>query len=370
MKTNTSSHWAAQFQHAWARAIVPMAVVTLIFLAACQPGVAPTVNTSASTPGTAAASETTPAKLIVYSGRSENLVGPLIERFEQESGIDVEVRYGETAELAATLLEEGENSPADVFFSQDAGALGALTQAGRLTKLSEEVLDVVEPRFRCSSGEWVGVSGRARVLVYNTDELQESDLPTDVAGLGDPKWRGKVGWAPTNASFQAFVTAMRRLNGEDATRQWLEAMVANDVQVYDGNAPIVEAVGNGEILAGLVNHYYLYRFLAEQGEQFPARNHFFRDGGADALVNVAGVGVLNTARNPDAAFEFVRYLLTDAAQQYFADETVEYPLASTAATLDPRLTPLAELKPPALDLSDLSDLQGTLALLQETGALP
>lgn len=370
MNASILARGADPIRHKLAWLAVP--AVALFFLVGCQPAAAPAPagTTAATNPATAEAVGTASAKLIIYSGRSENLVGPLIERFEQDTGIDAEVRYGETAELAATLLEEGANSPADVFFSQDAGALGALTQAGRLARLPSDLLEPVDARFRSSSDEWVGVSGRARVLVYNTDEVQESDLPADVTGLTDPRWRGKVGWAPTNASFQAFVTAMRRLDGEDATRQWLEAMVANDVQVYDGNAPIVEAVGNGEILAGLVNHYYLYRFLAEQGDEFPARNHFFADGGADALVNVAGVGVLDTASNPDAALAFVRYLLTEAAQQYFADETVEYPLASGSATLDPRLTPLAELNPPALDLSDLSDLQGTLTLLQETGALP
>jgi iron(III) transport system substrate-binding protein len=308
-------------------------------------------------------------ELVIYSGRSENLVAPLIEEFEQESGINVEVRYGGTAEMAATILEEGDNSPADVFFAQDAGSLGALAEAGRLEQLPEDVLNQVDARYRDPNGEWVGASGRARVLVYNTDQLTEADLPSNVFELTDPKWEGQVGWAPTNGSFQSFVTAMRQINGEDATRQWLEDMIANGVQSYDNNVAVVEAVGKGEIQAGLVNHYYLYRFLEEQGESFPARNYYFPDGGADALVNIAGAGIVNTTNQEELALRFVEFLLSDEAQQYFADETVEYPLITADVQINPLLTPLSELNPPQIDLSDLSDLQGTLEMLQDVGAL-
>lgn len=319
----------------------------------------------------AAAGDVTGAggELVIYSGRSENLVAPLIEKFEQETGITVEVRYGGTAEMAATILEEGDNSPADVFFAQDAGSLGALAQAGRLEKLPDEILNKVNARYRSPNGEWVGASGRARVLVYNTDQLQESDLPENVFGLTDPKWANQVGWAPTNASFQAFISAMRKLNGDDATRQWLEDMIANGVQSYDNNVAIVEAVGKGEIQLGLSNHYYLYRFLEEQGETFPARNYYFPDGGADALVNVAGAGIVNTTNQEELALRLVSFLLSDEAQQYFADETVEYPLVTADIKVNPLLKPLSELNPPQIDLSDLSDLQGTLEMLQDVGAL-
>lgn len=330
--------------------------------------------TVAPAPATAAATEAAAAPsggeaLVVYSGRSESLVGPLLEMFEAQSGIAVEVRYGDTAELAATILEEGDNSPADVFFGQDAGALGALSQTGRLSVLPDDTLNRVDAQFRSPGGEWVGASGRARVLVYNTDQLTTAELPQNVFELTDPKWQGKVGWVPSNASFQAFVTAMRKVHGEDVTAQWLNDMLANDVQTYDSNPAIVEAVANGEILAGLCNHYYLFRFLAEQGESYPARNYHFPDGGADALVNVAGAGILKTAKNPATALEFVNYLLSEEAQGYFASETNEYPLTDADVALNPLLVPLADLKTPELDLSDLSDLQGTLTLLQETGVL-
>ncbi len=352
---------------------------TLISLAlligACQPPTPPMETNeavSATEPAQVAATEAPadqpPASLVIYSGRNENLVGPLIEQFRNTTAIQVEVRYGDTAELAATILEEGQNSPADVYYGQDAGALGALNKADRLLPLPQSILDQVDSRFRAGDGSWIGTSGRARVFVFNTDEVDAADVPDSIWELTDPKWRGKVGWAPTNGSFQSFVTALRVLEGEEKATEWLEAMVANDTQTFSNNTGIVEATGRGEIEVGLVNHYYLYRFLAEQGESFPARNHHPAAGDAGSIINVAGVGILDTAKNLAAAEQFVNFLLSAEAQQYFANETVEYPLIE-GIEINPLLTPLADINTPAIDLSDLADLQGTLTLLQETGAL-
>ena len=210
--------------------------------------------------------------LTVYSGREEELVAPLFERFEEETGIDVEVRYADSAELAATIAEEGDNSPADAFFAQDPGSLGSIED--QLAELPEDVLDRVDERFRDSEGRWVGTSGRARVIVYNTDELSEDEVPDSVFELTEPKWKGKVGVPPTNASFQAFVTAMRLDVGEERTRQWLEDLKANDPKFYERNTPVVEATASGEIQLGLVNHYYLYLVKEEQGEDAPIANKF------------------------------------------------------------------------------------------------
>ncbi len=305
--------------------------------------------------------------LTIYSGRGEALVGPLIEQFEQETGLNVEVRYGDTAEMAATILEEGENSPADVYYGQDAGALGALAKAGRLSPLPEDVLNLVEPRFRSPEGLWIGTSGRARVLVYNPQRTNEADLPDDIFGLCDPKWKGRVGWAPTNGSFQAFVTALRVIEGEDRAREWLTCMQANEPVVFPNNASQVEAVAAGEVDAGLVNHYYLFQFLAED-PNYPARNYHFRSGDVGAMVNVAGVGIVNTTDNREAAAAFVRFLLRESSQQYFNTETNEYPL-SAAIQLNPVLVPLSNITTPNINLSDLDDLEGTLQLLQELGIL-
>ena len=329
-----------------------------LLLTACVPVQAPA--------DTASAMEAT--ELTIYSGRNENLVGPLLERYQEVSGVTVNVRYGGTAELAATIMEEGQNSPADVFFGQDAGALGALSLAGRFTQLPAEILDRVDPRFQSGSGDWVGASGRARVFVYNTEMVSMDELPNDIWELTEPQWKGKIGWAPTNGSFQAFVTALRVLEGEDRAREWLEAMIANDVQIYAKNTPIVEATGRGEVVLGLVNHYYLYRFLAED-PGFQARNHHPSAGDAGAMINVAGVGILDTAKDQAAAEAFVAFLLSDEAQTYFSEQTNEYPLVVGIPTTAEGLLPLADVNTPDLDLTDLDDLQGTLELLQEVNAL-
>lgn len=305
--------------------------------------------------------------LTIYSGRGEDLVGALLAQFEQETGLNVEVRYGGTAEMAATILEEGTNSPADVYYGQDAGALGALAKAGRLTRLPDSILNQVEPRFRSPEGYWVGTSGRARTVVYNTEKLSEADLPDDVFGFCAPEWRGRLGWAPTNGSFQAFVTALRVIEGEERAREWLNCIQANEPQVYANNTAILTAVGAGEIDAGLVNHYYLFQFLAE-APNFPIRNYSPRSGDVGAMVNVAGVGIIDTTNNPEAAEALVNFLLRQSSQEYFNTQTNEYPLAGDVA-LNPLLTPLSQIQTPALDLSQLEDLEGTLQLLQELGIL-
>ena len=335
-----------------------LVVLASLLLTACAP-----IQTPAQTESSGKATE-----LTIYSGRNENLVGPLLARYQETSGVTVNVRYGGTAELAATILEEGQNSPADVFFGQDAGALGALSLAGRFTQLPAEILDRVDPRFQSGSGDWVGASGRARVFVYNTEMLSMDELPNDIWELTDPKWKGKVGWAPTNGSFQAFVTAVRVLEGEERAREWLEAMIANDVQVYAKNTPIVEATGKGEVVLGLVNHYYLYRFLAED-PGFQAKNHHPAAGDAGAMINVAGAAVLDTAKDKAAAEAFVAFLLSDEAQIYFSEQTNEYPLVVGIPTTAEGLLPLADVNTPDIDLTDLDDLQGTLELLQEVNAL-
>ena len=303
----------------------------------------------------------------LYSGRNETLVGPLIEQYAEETGTSVDTRYGGTGELAATILEEGEDTPASLFFSQDAGAFGLLADEGRFATLPAELLDRVEERFRDPEGRWIGVTGRARVLAYNTETVAEDQLPASVRDLADPTWAGRLGWAPENASFQAFITAFRLIDGDDAVRGWLEAMVANGtVNFGDSNSAIVQAIGNGEIEAGLVNHYYLYAVGREAGENFPVANHFFAGGDPGSLINVAGIGLIEGADDADAALAFADYLLSDEAQEYFATETFEYPLVEGVAAPE-GLVPLSEIGDPDIELGDLADLRGTLDLLSEVG---
>ena len=302
--------------------------------------------------------------LTIYSGRNEAFVAPIIDAFEIATGIEVEVRYGGTAPLAAQLLEEGGTGPADVYLAQDAGALGALAAAGLLAPLPRATLERVEARFRSPDGLWVGVTGRARVVVADPGA---TDPPESVFDLIDEGYRGRIGWAPANGSFQAFVTAMRVLYGDDASADWLRAMLANDVRAYANNTAIVEAVGRGEIDFGLVNHYYLYRFSAEDPD-FPAENLFLPDADIGALVNVSGGAVLASSDRQADAQRFIAFLLSPLAQRHFAAEVNEYPLVP-GVSARPGLPPLASLATPDFDLSDLADLETTLELLLDTGAL-
>ncbi len=307
--------------------------------------------------------------LVLYSGRSESLVGPLIEQFKEKTGIDVRIRWGKTSELAATILEEGQNSPADVFYAQDPGGLGAL--ADQFTTLPDSILDKVNKQFRSPEEKWVGLSGRARVVVYNTEAIDPQELPTNVWGFTKDEWSGRIGWAPSNASFQVMVTAMRKQWGEEKTAQWLKAIKEKDAIDYPKNTPIVEAAGSGEIDVGFVNHYYLFRFLDERGEKFKARNHFLEGGGPGSLIMVSGAGILSTAQNKENAITLINYLLSKEAQQYFANETFEYPLISEVET-HPLLTPLEKLiaNSNEINVATLSDLRGTLKLLRDTNVLP
>lgn len=338
--------------------VIPIAVLFLA-LAACA------ADPSASAP--AGSENAEGGTVTVYSGRSEELVGPLLTDFTEATGIEVEARYGDTAEMANLILTEGENSPADVFFAQDAGALGAVGEQGLLTPLPEEILGAVDERFRSPSGEWVGVSGRARVVAYNTENLTEADLPDSIFGFTDPEWSGRIGWAPTNGSFQSFVTALREIEGEDRAREWLEGIEANEPSVYEGNNPALDAVIAGEVDVAFINHYYLMQRLEEDPDA-AAANYFLTDGDPGALVNVAGAGILNTSENDEAARELVEFLLSDQAQEYFASETKEYPLIEGVEP-DAEMPPLDEIETPEIDLSDLSDLEGTLELLRDVGIL-
>lgn len=308
--------------------------------------------------------------LTVYSGRSESLIGPILTQFTEDTGIEVEILYGDTAAVANQILEEGDNSPADVYIAQDAGALGALAKEGRLAVLPSDILErVANPTYKSPDNLWVGLSARARVLVYNPETLAEAglDLPESMFDLSGEAWRGQVGWAPTNASFQSHVTAMRVLFGDDATAQWLAGMVANEPLAFGGNTDVVQAVINGEVPVGLVNHYYLYRFLAED-PSITTTNYHFPAGDVGALVNIAGAGILSTSDQPGLAQRLLLYLLGNDAQTYFATETYEYPLVvGVSPSVD--LVPLDDIEVPPLDLSDLDDLAATLELIEASGAL-
>ena len=318
---------------------------------------------TAATPDSSSTSASETGSITLYSGRSEELIAPLLESFTAETGIEVNVRYGESAEMAATILEEGDNTKADVFLSQDAGALGAVSGEAKTYPLPEDVLNLVPAKYRAQDGSWVGVSGRARVLTYNPELV--TDVPKSVFDLADPGWKGRIAIAPTNASFQSFVTGMRVTEGDERTAEFLAAMKENAV-FYEKNSQILDAVENGEVAAGLLNHYYWFEKAAEVGsETMKSKISWFADGDAGNLVNVAGVALLS--ENPNALV-FAKWLLGDTAQKYFLENTFEFSMTSDVAP-DPTLPKLSEISGPKIDLSDLSSLDQTLLLLSEAGLI-
>ena len=300
---------------------------------------------------------------VVYVGRSETLIQPLIDQYVAETGVEVQVRYAGSAELAAQILEEGDNSPADVFMAQDAGAVGAVSKAGYLRELDADLLNLIAPEYRAADGTWMGVSGRVRVFNYNPEKVLE--LPSYVLDLASPEWKGRVGIAPTNSSFQAFVTALRLIEGDDVALAWLEAMKENGV-IYEKNSAILEAVESGQVDAGLINHYYWYARGNEVGfENLNSEIAAFESQDVGNLRNVAGVGILSEDSRAKA---FVQFLLSETAQQYFVTETSEYPLIEGLDPL-PGLTPLDQIPAPEFDLNDLEALEETLQLILAAGLI-
>lgn len=300
--------------------------------------------------------------LIVYSGRSEELVAPLIDRFMEESGIEVEVRYAGSTDLAATLLQEGETTDADVFYAQDPASLGSV--ASLLAVIDPSLLERVEPRFSDEEGRWVGTSGRVRTFIYNTGT--DIELPQTIDDVTDPEWAGRLGVAPTNGSFLAFVSAMILERGEEATLGWLEDLAANDPQEFDSNSPIAAAADTGEVAGGLVNHYYLLRLRAE-GEGDDAENWFIPAGDVGSLVMPAGAGIIEGTDMPEAASRFVEFLLSETSQEYFATETFEFPLVE-GVEAPQGLPDISEIDSPDIDLSQLADvLDDATRLVAEAG---
>lgn len=306
------------------------------------------------------------ADLTIYSGRNKALVEPIIDRFEQETGLRVEVKYGGTTQLAVALIEEGSRTPADLFWAQDAGALGALTQAQLLRELPDDIINLLPPRYSSDAKVWVATSGRARVLAYSPARVNRDQLPGSVFNLTDPQWRNRIAWAPTNGSFQAFVSAMINEYGVDETRRWIEGVRNNGAKNYANNNAILQGIAAGESDLGITNHYYLYRSKAGD-PNFPVENAFFATGDIGNMVNVAGVGITNNAQNIDAATRFIHFLLQPEIQEWFVTEVHEYPVIQLPETT--RIMGDAYSLAPDVDLDAISNLEATLNLLREAGLL-
>lgn len=291
-------------------------------------------------------------EVTIYSGRTENLIQPVLDAFSCETGINVAVRWGSSTELALLLNEEGEQGPADVFLSRSPGPVGFLEGNGLLGTIDDEVLDLVTPENRSDSATWVGFSGRKRVAVYNFDAISDDQLPSSIFDLTDETWRGRVAIPATNGSFVDWFTVLRDQVGTDVATTWLNDMVANDATYYPNNRSIVEAAGRGEVDIGLVNHYYNYQEEAAIGDDHRARNYDFGDGDIGGVLIITAATITASSDQPDEANELLAYLLTEPVQRYFTDETFEYPLAAGVEPADV-LSPLAALQIGSIDFDAL-----------------
>lgn len=318
-------------------------------------------------------------ELVVYSGRSEVLVDSLVEMYREQTGTEVRVRYGSDAQLLAAIEEEGDQSPADIFWANTTGALGQATSADLLTPLPDALLDR-PTRFVPSSGQWVPITTRFRVLAYNPENVEEDDLPESVLDLPDlDRFEGRIGWTPAYSSFQDFVTALRIVEGDDAARTWLEGVQALDPNAYPSNTPMIQALAAGEIDIALTNHYYVLRLKygdanvddpSDVTPEAPVETHYFEAGDIGNLALVTGTGILQTSEQAEAAQDFLQFLLSEEAQAFAANTLNEYPLIEGAETPS-YLVPLGEAQQlsPEFDLERLSELDATLQLLRDVGAL-
>lgn len=304
-------------------------------------------------------------ELTIYSGRELALIEPILEQFADDTGIDIAVRDGTTSDLALQIDNEGDRTPADVFLSQSPGAVAYLDERGHLARLPDDVLDAVPDEDRAADGAWVGVTGRVRTLVYNTDLVDEADLPASVLDLTDPRYAGRLGVAPGNASFQDFVTGLRSELGEDAAAEWLAGIAGNDPQTYPNNVSILDAVNRGEVEMGLINHYYWFEAAEDDPDQ-PSALHFFDEGDLGSMLLVTAASVLEASDQKEDAQRLVEYLLSTDAQRYFATETLEYPLAAGVEPVE-GLFPLSEIVSARVDLQELGSLERTLELIDESG---
>jgi iron(III) transport system substrate-binding protein len=308
------------------------------------------------------------ADITLYSGRGEQLVAPLIAAFTAETGIRVNVRYAGTAELAILLQEEGVQSPADVFWSQDPSAMGAV--AGLMTQLPAAITDRVPASYRGADGRWVATSGRGRVMAISTERVAPETVPASLLDLTAPEWNGRLVWAPTNGALHAHITAMRVQLGDDVTRDWLAGIRDNNPVAARNNTAVVQAVLDGEGDIGITNNYYIGRALARDAAA-PVAQALFAQGDIGNLLLVAAAGVLESSSNKDESLRFVEFLLSPAAQQYVVSEIQEFEVVPGAAIQAGRMLTLDQVieAAPAVDLNTLGDLEGTLQMMRDLGIL-
>jgi iron(III) transport system substrate-binding protein len=306
--------------------------------------------------------------LTVYSGQHQQTVEALVKDFEARSGVKVQLRSGDEAELANQILQEGSASRADVFYAENPPALTNLEERGLLTPVGATTLTAVSANDSSAKGDWVGVSARTAAFVFNTDKMSASSAPASVRDLAGPAWKGKLGVAPGETDFAPIITRMIKSEGPDATKKWLEGLKAN-AKVYNSNEDLVAAVNRGEVQGGIIDHYYWYRLRDEVGAgKVHTALHYFTPGDPGALVDVSGAAVLSASKHQAAAQAFLAYLTSTSAQTIIAtSQSYEYPLI-TGVQNTKVSQPLAQVGTVASP-AELGDGKQALQLLQDAGLL-
>lgn len=306
--------------------------------------------------------------LVIYNAQHEELMVEIVPLFEEQTGLDVELRNGKDLELANQLVAEGGDSPADVFLTENSPAMSIVDNAGLFSPVSETALETIPAEYVPSSGNWTGILARSTVAMYNTDALSEAEMPDSILDFADPEWAGRVGFSPTGADFQAIVSAVLEAEGEEATAAWLEGLAENGT-VLDNNLVVMQSVNEGDVDAGIAYHYYWYREQVESGANSDSTAlHFFDDQDPGAFVSISGAGVLASSEHQETAQQFVEFLTSTEGQQAMADSyALEYPL-NPEVTLDADVKPFEELEPPTIDPATLNGPKVT-ELMTEAGLL-
>jgi iron(III) transport system substrate-binding protein len=309
------------------------------------------------------------SSITLYNGQHEQTTALLVKAFERQTGVKVHVRSDDEDALGNQILQEGSNSPADVFYTENTPVLEDLQEKGRLAPVQSSTLAVVPSGYSSPQRDWVGVSARASALVYNTKAISASQLPSSILELAKPRWKGKLGFAPSETDFQPLLTSIVKFDGAAAAERWLRAIKANG-KIYPDNETVVSQVNNGESAVGLINHYYWYRLRDEVGAGgLHSALHYYAPRDPGNLIDVSGAAVLKSSSHQAAAQRFVAFLVGKVGQEIIAhSHSYEYPLGSGVLTAQP-LRPFDELQPAPITLTDLGDGSAALALEQKLGLL-
>ena len=306
--------------------------------------------------------------IVVYNAQHENLVKSWVDGFTKETGIKVTLRNGDDSELGNQLVQEGSASPADVFLTENSPSMVLVDNAKLFAPLDAETLKQVPAEYRPAHGRWIGIAARSTVFVYNPEKLSEQQLPKSLMDLAKPEWKGRWAASPSGADFQAIVSAMLALKGEQTTLEWLKAMKANFV-AYKGNSTVMKAVNAGQIDGGVIYHYYRFVDQSKTGENSKnTKLYYFKHQDPGAFVSLSGGGVLASSKHKAQAQAFIKYITGKEGQESLrTNNAFEYAVGVNAAS-NPKLVPLNDLDAPKVEPSTLNSKK-VIELMTQAGLL-